>query len=346
MNVIEINNNDVKLSEFLVDNKHSYFHTFAFKKFIEKAFGVEYSFVCVIGSNVEAILPIVKIKSKIFGDKIISSGYIEYGGFAGNCECYEDIICYLRDNYSNDFSYLEIRDFDLNNSDVLSGLLVKEDLYKRFVLELKSFENLDSVWKNIQKSKRKAIKKSLKFLQVRELELTDLDEFYELYFENMRRFGSPAYSKKYFESFFENIVSRGLGKIYGAFYYGKLVSSLLGFYYEDRVHIIISVSDEKHREFRANDIVHWEFIKWAVEEGFDYFDFGRVREGSGQFEYKKKWGAELLDLPSYFDLWKLDKAPVNDPNDKSYQLKVKAWKMVPSFVSKKVGMKLRKEIGI
>jgi hypothetical protein len=27
-------------------------------------------------------------------------------------------------------------------------------------------------------------------------------------------------------------------------------------------------------------------------------------------------------------------------------LKIKAWKKVPSFVSKKVGMKLRREIGI
>ncbi len=347
MEIIEIKNGSELLKNFLSENQHLIFHTFNYKKFIEDAFNIEYrKFALVENKKIKLVLPIVEVKSGLFGNKVISSAYLEYGGFCGNVAYVNGVLDHLEKIFSKDYDYLEVRGgqqlFDAFDA-VLSSRLIKQNLYKRFVLPLADEE---TVWKNIQKSKRKAIKKSLKSVGVKEIPFSDLAEFYHLYCRNMRSFGSPPYSKKYFISFYKNIVETGLGKIYGTYHQEKLISALLGFTYHDRVHIIIAVSDEKYHEFRPNDAVHWHFIKWACSNGYKLFDFGRVREESGQYEYKRKWGPQLLELPSYFMLWKTKSIPTTDPEAPKYQFAVKLWKKMPLWFTKLVGPYLRKRLGI
>jgi len=337
MKIIEIKDG---LNDFLKTNKHSVFHTLFYKKFIEEAFNCKYTFLAVDDEGIKIILPVVGIKSKLFGNKIISSAYLEYGGFAGDENYVGGLVDFINENYSN-CGYLEIRGGTEKFDGVLPSKLIKKNLYKRFVLELKSEEE---TWRGIQKWKRKAVKKALRNVEVKEVPFSDLDGFYNLYCRNMRQFGSPPYAKKYFVSFYKNIVGEGLGKIYGAYFQNKIAAALLGFCYQDRVHIVIAVSDPKHQNIRPNDAVHWEFIKWACKNDYKYFDFGRVREESGQFEYKRKWGPELKELPSYFLLWKAKEIPIVDPD--SYGFLVKLWRKAPLWATKLAGHRLRKELGI
>ncbi|MDP3989656.1 MAG: GNAT family N-acetyltransferase [archaeon] len=346
---VKIIENSELIKSFLKNNNHYLFHTPEFAEFISKAFFCRYVFCAALDNGeIKTILPIVEVKSKIFGNKIINSGYIEYGGFAGDPVGVTPIINHLEKIYGQVNEYLEIRG-SINNSNIFDDALSKNEkiekriLYKRFVLPLGSKEG---IWKNIQKSKRKAINRGLEQLNVRELTIDDLPAFYRLYSQNMRRFGSPPYSLNYFALFFKNIVEKGFGKIYCAYREGVLISALLGFTYQDRVHILISVSDPKYNEYRPSDAVHWKFIEYACNNGYKYFDFGRVREESGQFEYKRKWGPELLDLPSYFMLWKAKKIPIVDPQNTKYKIVTKVWKCLPLKVTIKIGPKLRKELGI
>ena len=341
-------NGENKFGEFFTNNEHLIFHTLSYKKFIEQAFDCKYSLLAAVENDeVKTILPVVGVRSQLFGNKIISSAYIEYGSFAGDENCVNEIVDFLNKKYSENNNYLEIRGglekFDLILSK--NQKLIKKNLYKRFVLKLGTEEE---TWGNIQKSKRKAVKKALRneSLEIKEVLLSDLNSFYKLYCQNMRSFGSPPYGKKYFYSFYRNIVNNNLGKIYGSYYQGKLVSALLGFHYQDRVHILIAVSNPKYQEFRTNDAVHWEFIRWACNNGYKYFDFGRVREESGQFEYKQKWGPELMELPSYFLLWKAKEIPFVDPKSGKNALLVKVWKLMPLWFTKVIGHRLRKGLGI
>lgn len=346
MKIVELNEKNTYLMSTLVKTNHLIFHTPRYKKFIEEAFNCHYKLLAAVkDEEVKTIFPIVEIKNKLLGNKVISSAYLEYGGFAGSPKYFKEIISYVNKEYGKDFNYLEIRGgLEENNLFMLSiPNLIKKDLYKRFVLKL---DNEENVWRGIQKSKRKAVKKALKQVDVKEVPLTDLDEFYNLYCDNMRQFGSPSYAKKYFKSFYQNLIKQKLGKIYGSYHQGKLVSALVGFCYKGRVHILIAISDSDFQELRPNDAMHWEFIKWAINNKYQYFDFGRVREDSGQFEFKRKWGAELKELPSYFMLWNEKEIPVVDPTSKKYRLFIQLWKITPLWVTKLLGPWLRKGLGI
>ena len=344
MEIKEIKIVDENWTNFLQKNEHLIFHIFPYKQFIEDAFGCHYRMLSIIDDGaIKAIFPFVEVRSRLFGNKIISSAYIEYGGFAGDKQYVNPLLDFMAQKYKQNNEYMEIRGglekFDL----ILSTRLIKKDLYKRFVLPL---HDEQAVWNNIQHSKRKAINKALKEAEVKEVPLAELPSLYLLYCQNMRRFGSPPYSKKYFESFYQHLVPKGFGKIYGAYVQGKLVSALLGFCYHDRVHILIAVSDPQYQQYRPNDAVHWTFIRWACQNNYRWFDFGRVREDSGQFEYKQKWGPTLHDLPSYFLLWNIKDIPVMEPSSARYKAMVALWRKMPLGITKALGMKLRKGLGI
>lgn len=162
----------------------------------------------------------------------------------------------------------------------------------------------------------------------------------------MKYFGSPPYSKKYFVNFYEFLVKNDLGKCFGAYHDNKLVSVLLGFNCNKHVHITIAVSDKKYLQVRPNDAVHWHYIKWAIENNYTAFDFGRVREDSGQFRYKKQWGCELKDLNHYYLFWNQAERRYLDPNNKRYSLMIKLWKKTPLFLIKTIGPWLREGTGI
>ena len=332
---IEFGNNEYE--EFIKKNFHKVYHTFQYKQFIESAFGCNYILYGIIDSDeIKIVLPVVPVKSLLFGNRLISTAYQEYGGFVGDENYLGELVEELKKKYGKDFDYLEIRGGG-------NAELTKADLYKRVVLDLDSEEN---VWRGIQKSKRKAIKKGKKLLEVKEVKSSEINELYSLYCKNMKKFGSPGYNKKYFLEFYNKLANKGLGKIFGSYYNGKLISALFGFCYGDRVHILIAVSDSKFQKYRHSDIMHWAFIKWACSKGYSKFDFGRVREDSGQLSFKLKWGGEVKELPSYYSLWKIKEVPHHDPHNGKFSLLVKIWRILPLWLTKIIGMPLRKKLGI
>lgn len=332
------------------NNKQFIYHTKTFKSFIESSFNCKYEFIKTEKQKeIIAIFPFSTVKSLIFGNRIISAPYQEYGGLCGDKTNFQEIIEVIKKKYSLDFDYLEIKGSIIGEQNPTEKEchnlgLIKAIRYKRFVLPLSSEKE---IWENIQKSKRKAIKKSQKSGTCRLLNIYDLDSFYELYLENMRRFGSPPYSKKYFINYFEMIESKGYGRIYGTFVDNKLVSALLGFTYNNIVHITTAISNPKYAAARPSDLMHWEFIQWSIKNNYNSFDFGLVREESGQFEYKRKWGAELKELPSYFLLLNSKEIPtVLDPSNSKYKLVIKIWQYLPLKITEFFGMRIRKELGM
>jgi len=322
---------------FLAKHKHLVFHTPEYRTLIKNSFNVkDFYIISHEGNEIKALLPLFYIKSILFGKRLISVAFLEYGGFAGEGKNVFGIINFLKNYKPWKNLSLELRQ-GLDNFDaILEKELIKRQEYKRFVLELKN-KTAEELWGSIDKQKRKAIKKAQRLVKIEELTLKEINDLYNLYCKGMRSFGSPPYPKKYFKNFF----ALKLGKCFGAFYKNKLVALLLGFTYNKIVHITISVSDKRYLEFRPNECLHWRFIEWAHKNNFEEFDFGKVREASGQFRFKKEFGAELKELNHYY----ISKIPPKaEPDD--YKLIIKLWQHMPLFVTKLFGPRLRKGLGI
>ncbi len=327
-------------TDFLQKNEHLIYHTSQFYTFITRTFNQKPLYLAVQEKEKwTALFPAVLIHHPLFGKKIISQGYIEYGGFAGRKEDVPEILTYIKKHYS-DVSFLEIRQGLEQFDTVLPKYCKTISVYKRFLLSLGKTEE---VWMSIQKAKRKAIKKAEHDgVVVRELGMNDISALYQLYLRNMRSFGSPPYG----EHFFRNFLSLGMGKIFGGFMGKVLVAALVGYCYQKMIHVIIAIADDNYLINRPNDAVHWAFIKYGCDNGYGVFDFGRTREGSGQHEYKEKFGAVMKPLHQYYLLLKAKHIPHLDPTDHKMRVASTLWKQLPLIVTEKTGHWLREGIGI
>ena len=126
---------------------------------------------------------------------------------------------------------------------------------------------------------------------------------------------------------------------------GETIATLLGFTTGQRVHITDTASSKKHLNKRPNDLVHWEFIKWAADSGYTLFDFGPVRY-AGQKQFKEKWGAESSGY-SYFFL-PGQEAGTNSVliYSKRARLLASLWRrLVPLSLTGVIGPWFRKQLG-
>jgi lipid II:glycine glycyltransferase (peptidoglycan interpeptide bridge formation enzyme) len=160
----------------------------------------------------------------------------------------------------------------------------------------------------------------------------------------MKRLGVPPHTIDYYINSYREFGSKMI--IFWVKKEGTVVAGLLGFACGSRISIVNTVSDPRYWQLRPNDLVHWEFVKWAKENGYLYFDFGNVRY-DGQMTYKKKWGCILEEHGNYFICSDENTEPAQAVNSSSAAMKRAAalWsRYVPISVAKAVGPTIRKQL--
>jgi hypothetical protein len=334
MQLKKLNSDSRAWKEFLTNNEHLIIHTPEWKEFVRQTFPrtkSKYYAITNKREQIKSIFPIFYTPFSFVSN--ISSPFLEYGGPAGKISKmdFQKIKKVLPKN-------IEIRSGVCDN--VLSKHLFEIRKSKRFVLKLLSEEQM---WNHIHKYKRKAVRLAEKSgVIIKDIPKTKLNELYQLYLKSMHSFGTPPYSRKYFKKFYNFFVQKNRAKVLGAYYNGKLIAFLTGFTVSNRIHININVSDSSYLKYRPNDALHWAFIKWGCNNGFNEFDFGTVFEGRGQFQFKKKWNAELLDLNYYY----LKSKKTKDPFYFKFDIFSRIWKLIPIQITSLIGQIFREIISI
>lgn len=94
----------------------------------------------------------------------------------------------------------------------------------------------------------------------------------------------------------------------------------------------------------VNMLLYWEVLKYAIESGYQQFDFGRSSVDGGTYRFKKQWGAKPRQL--FWHYWLPDggRMPQLTPNNPKYQLAIKAWQNLPLWAANWLGPKLIKNL--
>jgi CelD/BcsL family acetyltransferase involved in cellulose biosynthesis len=197
----------------------------------------------------------------------------------------------------------------------------------------------------VRKAVQKAERADLKVIE-RADERVLVSDFFPLYLASMKRLGVPPHNLQYYlqcrAAFGDRL------KIFWAVLEGRPIAGLLGFECGARVSIINIVSDDRFWEVRPNDLIHWEYLKWAHAAGYKYFDFGSIRY-EGQLQYKKKWGCSIVDH-GYYHLMAGDQRQAEqtegfNSSSEAMQRLSKIWAgYVPEFVCRRFGPTLRKHL--
>jgi lipid II:glycine glycyltransferase (peptidoglycan interpeptide bridge formation enzyme) len=171
-----------------------------------------------------------------------------------------------------------------------------------------------------------------------------VDDFYSVFLENMRDLGSPVHSKR----LIENTVKQFDKKvILFVIYKGeKPVAGSIVIGHRKCLHNPWASSIRSYSKHSPNMMLYWEILKYACQNGYETFDFGRSTPGEGTFRFKEQWGAipEQLYWYTYTNKKMLKK---QNKSDKSrFEVLIRYWQKLPVHVSAFAGPMLRKYISL
>ena len=103
--------------------------------------------------------------------------------------------------------------------------------------------------------------------------------------------------------------------------------------------------DVSARDLAGNDFKYWELIRRSCERGLRIFDYGRSKQGTGSYAFKKNWGFEPKPLFYEYRLYRRDSIPQNNPANAKYRLFIEAWRRLPIGVANRLGPFIVRNLG-
>lgn len=287
--------------------------------------------------KIVGVLPLAHVQSLLFGNSLVSTPFCVYGGVVSDSVIVSDLLeryaCELAAKLSVD--YLEIR-----NQQPVEGDWETKDLYVTFKKEISTEPEVNML--SIPRKQRAVVRKAINLELKSEID-HDLDRFYQAYSESVRNLGTPVFSKKYFRVLKEVFESQcGILTITKD---GKLVASVLSFYFRDEVLPYYGGGVAAARVLKGNDFMYWELMRRSGEQGVRLFDFGRSKKGAGSYSFKKNWGFDPVPLHYRYHLVKTTSVPDINPMNPKYQLFIKIWRKLPLEVANFIGPYIARNLG-
>ncbi|KGJ95962.1 FemAB family XrtA/PEP-CTERM system-associated protein [Thalassotalea sp. ND16A] len=316
----------------------TFFHLCGWQQVLRASFNHKnHSIVAVIDGAIVGILPLVEVKSHLFAHALISTPFCVYGGaLADNQQIHrllEQRAMELAERLQVD--YLELR----YKSKQQSSLQLVQH-HSTFDCPIAA--NPEQILASIKKKQRAVIRHSLN--NQLSFGKTDLKQFYHLFSLSYRNLGTPVMSRKYFHQLAEVFAERSV--IHAVFDQSqKGQSSVLSFYFKDQVIPYYAGASTDAKRNKSMDFIYYQLMCEAAGLGVKSFDFGRSKNNSGAYQYKKHWGIEPQPLYYYYHLVKSKQLPNLSPNNPKYKLLVKLWQLLPLPLSRLLGPFLAKSLG-
>lgn len=322
----------------------SFFHLSGWQTVIEKSFNHSCYFLYAEQKGmICGVLPLVEVKSKLFGHALVSTPFCVYGGaIADSSEITRQLekkACQLAEELCVD--YLELR--YKNKQD--SSLLLKQ-VHSAFGCEIA--ENSGKILANIKKKQRAVIRHSLKnelsCSISSEAKKTDFTDFYQLLSTSYRNLGTPIFTKRYFENLIATFGDcSDIAVIRDK--ENQPSSAVMNFYFNEQVLPYYGGGNDSARGLKSADFMYYQVMCHAQKKGKTWFDFGRSKNDSGPYKYKKNWGMEPQPLHYYYHLVNTDELPSLSPNNPKYKFFINMWQKLPLKVSQMIGPFLSKYLG-
>jgi lipid II:glycine glycyltransferase (peptidoglycan interpeptide bridge formation enzyme) len=220
-----------------------------------------------------------------------------FGGWISNQQLDIQHANLLVDFLSKRFSNLYVRMNPYNDLFSKVGLSDSQDDETHALNLNKGFEAVYKDWARGNKSStKKAIKEGVSVRLASTLD--DWSEYYKVYEDSLRRWADNA-SSRYEWELFKEIFQRKSNntKLWLAVYQNQIISGTLCFYAKKHVVYWHGATLEDFFNLRPVNLLMYESVKDACEQGYSWFDFNPSGGHEGVKEFKKRFGTEALACP-------------------------------------------------
>ena len=269
-------------------------------------------------------LPLTEVHSPLFGRALVSSGFAVGGGVLAESDKSARRLCRSAAEMAarSSCASVELRGGAIPPEwDMVTGKHIG------FAADLAESDEAQLL--AVPRKQRAEVRKSLDIPFTVSVGSADADRaaHYAVYSESVRNLGTPVFPRSLFDAVLDRFGADA--DILTVRHDGAPVASVLSLYHGDTVLPYWGGGTHAARALRANERMYFELMLHARKRGYDRFDFGRSKVGSGPASYKKNWGFE--PEPLVYGSWTAPGVEARniDPNSDTYSARIELWKKLP-----------------
>lgn len=284
------------------------------------------------GCQVVGLLPLAYVKSLLFGKFLVGLPYLNMGGVladdAAISRSLVDAAVALADRL--DVRYLELRHEQPVEHAALGATLTSK-VHMRLALPA----SCDELWKQLTSKIRNHVRQADKHdLAVHWGSQDLLDDYYDVFAQNMRDLGTPVFSRRLFASILATFPQdTDLCVVRQA---GRPIAAALLLHGQGVTEVPSASSLRQYNKTNANSLMYWHLLQRAIGRRQQVFDFGRSSVDSNTYMFKKQWGAQ--PQPATWQYY-VRQGSVGDMRRESgsYARAVAMWQRLPVTLTRWIG---------
>ena len=306
---------------------------------IRRTFGHEVFYLVARESElIRGVLPLTKVNSKLFGNRMISQAFSNYGGPLTKCPAATAALCKRAVELATEHGCesLELRSTDLYPCD----FYLRTDKVSMY---LPLVSDPDEMWQRLKPEIRNRIRKAKKSGLIAVsggLEL--LSEFYHVWAIRMHQLGTPCYPEKLFRNILETFPK--LSRIFVVRQGNQTVAAAFNYSFNGLAQCRWAGTRVEFNRLAPNTLLYWSAVSTYCLAGVQMFDFGRSTPYSSQYEFKRRWGAQPVQL--HYQYWTRPghKLSLTKPDNPKYRNKIQMWKKLPLWMTRLVGPQISRSL--
>lgn len=312
----------------------SHFHLFGWKAAIERAFGHECLYLAARDNGLlVGVLPLVRVKSLLFGHYLVSMPFVNYGGPLGSVAAIEALV--------REATELAVRDgvrlLELRSRRPLPTSLAVSHRKVTVVRDLPPGGG-PALWKALDAKLRSQIRRPQKEGVTVRFGREQVEPFFSVFSRHMRDLGTPTQPLALFR-----ILAEAFGDDvwFGCAYLGDTpIAGGCGFRWQGEFEMTWASALREHNKIAPNMLLYWSFLERAAAQGLTLFNFGRCTPGSGPHRFKQQWGGREEQLWWYQRRLSETTVGTPSPNDPRLSWGPKLWRHLPERVATALGPKI------
>ena len=320
------------------------FHSRAWCEAITSATGHRCHLVTARDANgaLTGILPLHHIRSPLFGQALVGSGFAVGGGMLADDHA---VAATLAQGAAAMAKSLGVPSVELRGGLLPEGegWAREEGVYAGLARDLAAEDDAELL--AVPPKQRAEVRKVLEsgLTVTTGSDAAERRDHYRIYATSVRNLGTPVFPKALFDAVLDAFGDKAdILTVRGG---GRPVASVLSLTWRGVVMPYWGGGTADARRLRANELMYFALMRRARERGCTRFDFGRSKVGTGPFAYKKNWGFE--PQPLVYARWLAPGETPRDtnPNSARYRLQVDLWKKLPLWAANRIGPLIARGLG-
>ena len=308
----------------------THFHRFRWRALITQVFGHECTYLAARDSDetLIGILPLVRVRSLVFGHFLVSMPFLNYGGPLGTGVAVAALV---------DAAVLKARREKAKLLELRSRIALDVPLaasHRKITVVRDLPDNPDDLFRQFDAKLRSQIRRPQKEGVTVEFGAEQVSPFFKVFAQHMRDLGTPAQPLRFFREIARQFPDDSLFAC--AYLRGKPVAAGCGFRFGDEFEITWASALRAYNREAPNMLLYWSCMERAIRDGVRRFNFGRCTPGSSTHRFKMQWGGREEDLWWYQSAASSDIATPS-PHDRAYRWGPRIWRRLPEAVATVLG---------